>query len=235
METQKRTLMLLPALNEEDALRKLVNEFPPEYDVLVVDSHSTDNTVKVAEEAGYACIPVKYGRGQGSGVRTGMEYFLEKGYDYLLLADCDYTDDPRGLPKVLDRLIDGGYDVVIGVRDFKKQREYLGLPPILVKKTVSLLIWMLTGLRVRDMLTGVWAFWKSSVEKILPMLHERGFEYGFEILYNAWKLKMGIGETDVDFRRRIGHTKLTLRQRVIQVYYGIKYGLKVIRTRVVDR
>ncbi|MFH0861631.1 MAG: glycosyltransferase family 2 protein [Candidatus Altiarchaeota archaeon] len=227
-----KILLLLPALNEEAALEKLASEAPPGYDVLLVDSGSTDRTVELAKAAGFKVIGVRYGRGQGSGIRTGMEYFLENGYEYLVTADCDYTDVLSGLPVVVDFLRFGGYDIVLGVRDFKKQRDYLGLTSIFVKKTVSILIRALMGIKARDMLTGVWCFDAKAVREIAPHLQERGFEYGFEILYHAWRLHLRIGESGVDFRRRAGETKLTLRQRLIQVLYGIKYGLKVVSWRL---
>jgi len=224
-------LLVLPALNEEEALKKLASEIPPLYDVLVVDSMSSDGTAGVARDAGFACVPARYGRGQGSGVRTGFDYFLEHSYSYMLLMDCDCTDDPKDLQKVLARLKTGGFDLVIGVRDMAKQREYLGVEAILVKSTVSRLIRLLTGLHIRDMLTGVWAFDRRSAERITPRLRETGFEYGFEIVYNAWLLGLGIGEEDVGFRPRVGMSKLTMKERLVQVMYGIKYGLKVLQVK----
>jgi dolichol-phosphate mannosyltransferase len=229
------TLLVLPTLNEEEALSRLAGGIPPEIDVLVVDSLSTDRTCEIARKAGFDCINVKYGRGQGSGIRTGMEHFLEKGYKVMLLMDADYTDDPGDLPKVASTLEGGGFDIVVGVRDLRKQREYLGLTTILVKKTVSLLIFLLMGLRLRDMLTGVWAFDRDAVEAISPRLRETGFEYGFEIVYNAWLAGLKIGEADVGFRRRLGTTKLTFKERFIQVFYGIKYGLWIVRLRLAGR
>jgi dolichol-phosphate mannosyltransferase len=230
--TNADVLLVLPTLNEEEALTKLIPEIPGEFDVLVVDSYSTDRTVEIAKNAGYSPIKANYGRGQGSGIRTGFEYFLDKGYSFLLLMDADYTDDPRDLPKALSKLREGGFDIVLGVRDFEKQREYLGSTTIFMKKLVSFLIRTVMNLRVRDMLTGIWAFKRSTVEVVSPRLRETGFEYGFEIIYNAWLSGLRIGEVDVNFRRRVGETKLTLKQRMIQIYYGVEYGLRIIKHRL---
>jgi dolichol-phosphate mannosyltransferase len=205
---------------------------PQGLDVVLVDSGSTDNTVKIAKSAGYKVMPAAWGRGQGSGVRTGMEYFLKGGYESLILLDFDYSDDPREIPKVLESLTRGGYDYVVGVRDFKKQRMHLGLTSIFVKRLVSLLILVLTGYRLKDMLTGVWAFKRHAIEEIYPKLTERGFEYGFEIVYVSWLLNLKPGEVDVDFRQRLGKTKLTITQRFIQVYYGVKFGIKILTTKL---
>jgi dolichol-phosphate mannosyltransferase len=224
----KKTLLVLPTLNEEEALKKLISEIPHDFDVLVVDSFSDDDTIQVARESGINFVFVEHGVGQGSGIRTGMGYFLGRGYEYLVIADCDYSDNLGDLPRVVEYLEQRGYDIVLGVRDFKKQREYLGMTTVLVKKTVRFMVWALMGLRVSDVLTGVWVLNRKAVELVSPRLHEVGFQYGFEMLYNAWSLNLRIGETDVDFRRRMGQTKFTLGGRIAHIFYGIEYGVKVI-------
>ncbi len=230
-----RVLLVLPALDEEEALRRMIPEIPAGFDVLVVDSGSADGTCGLALSSGLLCVGVRYGRGQGSGVRTGMEFFLEGGYDFLVTADCDYTDVLSDLPGVVGHLRVERLGLVLGVRDMALQRRHLGAVSMLVKRTVSFMICLLMGLRVTDMLTGVWAFDRASVERILPRLGEKGFEYGFEILYVSWRLGIRIGECGVGFRPRIGASKLTFLERVRQVGYGLKYGLKALSWVVLGR
>lgn len=222
----------MPTLNEEEALEKLALEVPEGFDVLVVDSFSEDNSRQAALDAGFIFIQAGYGRGQGSGVKTGMEYFLEKGYSLFFLADADYTDVLADLVKVRRKLLEGDFNVVLGVRDQGRQRKILGHTTMLVKKTVSFLLNKLTGLRLTDVLTGVWGLERKSVEEILPELHAVGFEYGFEIVYTGWKKNLVFGEVDVGFRPRLGDTKLTLAKRLGQVGQGVKYGFKALYYRL---
>lgn len=230
-----RTLLLLPTLNEEKALEKLIPEVPAGFDVLVVDSGSSDRTVDVAQDAGFRVLNVKYGRGQGSGIRTGMEYFLERDYDYLVTADCDYTDVLSGLPAAVEYAQNRGFNIVLGIRDFKKQRHILGPVTILVKKIVCFMIRLLTGANVRDILTGVWILDRETVGSIAPELRCVGFEYSFEIFSIAWRKGLKIGEADIDFRKRIGETKLTLTKRIIMVCQGLKYGARILKWKVSGR
>ncbi|MFH1835156.1 MAG: glycosyltransferase family 2 protein [Methanobacteriota archaeon] len=121
---QNKALLLFPTLDEGEALRRLILEVPKELDVLVVDSGSTDDTVSVAVEAGWACIPAEFGRGQGSGLRTGFKHFLKSDYEFLVFLDADYTDNPADIPKVLGELVKGDCEVVLGIRDFIKQKKF---------------------------------------------------------------------------------------------------------------
>jgi dolichol-phosphate mannosyltransferase len=232
MNAKSDVLLILPTRNEREALNRLIAEIPKEYDVLVVDGFSTDGTADAAKDAGYSCVNDAYGGGQGSGIRTGFQHFLSYGYSFLLVMDADYSDNPQDLLSVLSTLKNGGYDIVVGIRDFRKQREYLGLFTVSVKRIISISIYLLTGYRIRDVLSGVWAFRRDTVENLLPRLKEPGFEWGFDITYHAWLLGMKIGERDVDFRRRIGKTKLMLSSRIILVFRGVKYGLLVVRDRL---
>jgi dolichol-phosphate mannosyltransferase len=227
-----KRLLILPTRNEENALPLLYEEMPDGVNVVVVDSRSTDKTADTARRLGWDCIDARHGMGQGSGIRTGFEYAVSRGYSEVFLMDADYTDDPADLARMASAVESGDLDIVLGVRDFVKQREYLGLTTVLVKKTVSILILALTGVRLRDALTGFWGFKIGAIEKIAPRLRGTGFDYGFEVVFHAWTLGLRIGETDVNFRKRKGKTKLTLVKRLMLVYSGLRYGLKVVAHRL---
>lgn len=225
-------LLVLPTLDEGEALRALVPEIPPEFDVLVVDGQSTDNTKEVAVGAGYDYLEERHGRGQGSAIITGFEYFLKHDYRYLTLIDCDYTDNPLDLTRVLNTLSNSDLDMIVGIRDLDKQKRYLGLTTIVVKKLVSHLISLLMGWRIRDVLTGFWVIKRKAVKSMLPHLKEKGFAWVFEIIYTAWLLNLRVGEEEVGFRIRVGDTKLSVKKRLMLIYSGIKYGLKTLQKRI---
>jgi glycosyltransferase involved in cell wall biosynthesis len=230
MEPKNKTLLILPALNEEEAIKALAPEMPKDVDVVVVDSQSTDGTKKAALKEGYGVLDVKYGAGQGSGIRTGMEYFLAGDCRYLVVMDCDYTDNPADIPRMLDFLEKGEFDITMGIRDFDKQKRMLGTPTIMVKRMLSFIVFHLMGRKIRDITTGYWAFTRKTVESLSPLLTENDYAWGYELIYLSWRMGLRVAEQEVDFRRRIGKTKLTLKKRLILIAVGMGYAFKTIRT-----
>ncbi|NIT56455.1 MAG: glycosyltransferase [Aliifodinibius sp.] len=120
--------ILLPAYNEEDALRPLMekirrvmNESGLKYQVVVVNDGSIDGTTDVLGELVNShpikVINNKYNRGLGETIRDGMEYIAEvaKPDDVIVRMDCDDTHDPKYIPTMIKR-INKGYEVVIASR-----------------------------------------------------------------------------------------------------------------------
>jgi len=219
------SLLLLPTLNEEEALKALAIEIPSTFDVLVVDGGSTDGTKQVAKSLGYTFIPQKFGRGKGCGVRTGMEWFLASGYGYLAMIDADYTNDPRELPGMIGILQDGS-DIVLGSRDRKMQVEHLGRFSLFVNRSTSALTSLAYGMDLPDIQTGYWAFSRKTVEALSPKLRASGFEIEYDIVYNSWRAGLRIGHRQVTFRHRMGVSKFTYYLRLKQIYNGLTYVYK---------
>ena len=107
-------LVMIPTLNEEKGMRKVLEDVPKDVDVLVVDGGSTDETVEVARQYQARVIKQKFGRGKGGGVRTGMEFFLSSKYDVLCMIDGDGSTDPKELPKMIEAMNDKNAEVVLG-------------------------------------------------------------------------------------------------------------------------
>ncbi len=99
-----RTLVIMPAWNEEEAIGATIAEVRsvlPEMDLLVVNDGSTDNTVRVAEAAGAIVLSLPYNLGVGGAMRAGYTYAQRFDYDQAIQLDADGQHDPRNVPKVL--------------------------------------------------------------------------------------------------------------------------------------
>jgi glycosyltransferase involved in cell wall biosynthesis len=110
-------LVVVPALNEEQAVGGVVSEiraFDDTLDVLVVDDGSTDETADVALAAGAQVCRLPFTLGVGGAMRTGYRYAVEGGYDAVVQIDGDGQHDPSYIAVLLDALVDA--DVVIGAR-----------------------------------------------------------------------------------------------------------------------
>src|SRR5258708_38646406 len=111
-----RTLVIIPALNEEDALPGVLADLAstcPELDVLVVDDGSRDRTADVARAAGAMVAPLPYNLGIGGALRTGFRYAIRAGYDRAGQVDADGPPDPAEIAKLRPLLADGA-DMAIG-------------------------------------------------------------------------------------------------------------------------
>ncbi len=216
-------LLMLPTLNEEEALKALGPEIPAWMDVLVVDGGSTDKTRDIAESLGYAFLVQEFGRGKGCGVRTGMKYFLSHGYRYLGMIDTDYTCVPSELERMLAAMQSDGLDIVLGARDRAKQRELLGRFSLFINSSTSGLTSLAYRMNLPDIQTGYWLFSRRAVEALYPRLVAAGFEIEYDMVFNSWMEGLRMGSVPVTIRRRLGETKFTNYLRLKQIYHGLRY------------
>ena len=110
--------VLIPALNEEDALPLVLGEMPDSVGrVVVADNGSTDGTAEVARAYG-AEIVREEERGYGAACLAGIRHLSEKGPapDVLVFLDADGSDDPAGIPRLVFPILTGDADLVLGVR-----------------------------------------------------------------------------------------------------------------------
>lgn len=99
-----RTLLIMPAWNEEEAIGNTIAEIRtvlPDIDVLVVDDGSSDRTVAVSEAAGASVLSLPYNLGVGGAMRAGFTYAARFDYDRAIQLDADGQHDPRNVPAVL--------------------------------------------------------------------------------------------------------------------------------------
>jgi glycosyltransferase involved in cell wall biosynthesis len=126
MLTQSRMLAVVPAYNEAatvaDVVRALHRQAPA-VDVVVIDDGSTDETARLARDAGADVVRLPYNLGIGGAVQTGFVYAERNGYDHMVQVDGDGQHDPTQLPRLVQEMDDDPtLDVVCGSRflvDFK--------------------------------------------------------------------------------------------------------------------
>jgi glycosyltransferase involved in cell wall biosynthesis len=113
----ERTLIVMPAFNEEDAVRQVVLEVfdkLPGVSCLVVDDGSSDRTVEEARAGGALVARLPFNLGVGGAMRVGFHYALEHGFDNVVQIDSDGQHDPASVYALLERLKDA--DLVLGAR-----------------------------------------------------------------------------------------------------------------------
>jgi len=219
-------LLLIPTLNEEEAIQQLVQEARASgfTDILIVDGFSEDRTREVAFSMGARVVLQEFGKGKGCGVRTGMRLFLEGKSKFLAIIDGDVTNVPADLARMLSIVKSGVADIVLGSRT-RGKRDKGAMPALSVASnlTVSFLLGAKFRRLFTDVQTGYWAFTREAVRRIYPKILSMGFEIELELFVRIMKEKLRVVEIPVEFRARKGKTKFSFMLRMRNLHYAFKY------------
>ena len=112
-DPDSKITLLLPTKNEAGGVRQVIEGVHPFVDeILVIDGHSTDGTADIAREAG-AWVVHDNGKGKGAALRLGI---AEASHEILVCMDADGSHDPNDIPKLVQPILDGEADLVVGSR-----------------------------------------------------------------------------------------------------------------------
>jgi glycosyltransferase involved in cell wall biosynthesis len=193
--------IVIPALNEEDALRHLLAELSPDLAqwMIVVDNGSTDATAAVARAA-RAVVVSEPVRGYGRACWRGFKTAVECGADIVVFMDGDGSDDPADLPLMLAPVIEGGADLVMGSR-VSKRSEPGAIPPQarMGNWLVSRLISLMYQVRLHDI--GSFRVVRCSALSALRM-REMTFGWPVEMVVKAARARYRVVEVSLHYRRR---------------------------------
>ena len=193
-----RVAAIVPCHNEAIAIGKVVAELRaavPGMAIYVYDNNSTDGTDEVAREAG-AIVRYERNKGKGNVVRRA---FADVDADVYLMIDGDDTYDAAAAPLLIERLLDGPYDHVLGVRRETEEQAYRPGHSA-GNKAFNVIVSRIFGVPVRDMLSGYRVFSRRFVKSFPATSHE--FETETELTIHAANLRVPQDEVEVGFRDR---------------------------------
>ena len=214
-------LVCIPTFNERDnveAIARAALEADSQVDVLVIDDNSPDGTGKIADRlaaneprAHVLHRPKKEGLGRA--YLDGFRWALERGYEFILEMDADFSHDPKYLPRFLDQA-QAGVDLVLGSRyvagggtvNWGRMRKLVSQGGSLYARTVL-------GLHLRDLTGGFKCFRRRVLESIdLASVHSTGYAFQIELTYRAIKKGFTVQEIPIVFEdRRVGQSKMSWR------------------------
>lgn len=186
------TFVILPALNEEHRLGKVIlgtRRYTKK--IIVVDDGSIDRTSNVAERLGVLALRHDVNLGKGAAMRTGVEAALSMGAKVICFLDADGQHDPSELPKMLQKVTEG-YDIVFGAR---KLDSKVPLIRLLGNKVGCFLINLFFGIYREDLLCGFFCFKTKVYKKIRWETSRYGVET--EIVARTGKNKLKYTEVPV--------------------------------------
>ena len=188
-----------------------------EYDYVITDGGSTDQTIDIASELGSRILH-RPGHGKGYGIIQAMNYAAEHNYEFLFYLDCDMTTDPKELDKMLPCLIDS--TLVIGCRDPEKLGWKSKVANILMTTWVNILYMT----RFRDTNSGCRAL---RVSFYSGRLKETNFGIEHDALCNALNEKQKISEVDVEYAdRRADKSKARPRDLLFAMLTVLSFRLR---------
>ncbi|MGN7799549.1 glycosyltransferase family 2 protein [Leifsonia sp. 22587] len=193
--------VVLPCLNEADALPALLAALPPRYRAIVVDNGSTDASAEVARRAG-ARVVTESRRGYGAAVHAGLSAATS---DTVVVCDADGSIHPAAFDALVAPLDDGTADLVIGRRR-PTVRAAWPLPARAANVVLARMLRSRTGLPLYDL-------GPVRAARRLPLLglgvDDRRSGYPVEVVLRAHRSGWRVAQVDVLYHPRIGRSKVT--------------------------
>ncbi len=202
--------VIIPAFNEQNAVGLVIDEIPKDLvsEIIVVDNGSTDDTFQQAQSRGATVLqePV---RGYGNACLKGMDHIAESSTrpDIVVFLDGDHSDYPEQMRDLVKPIIDGKVDMVIGSRAMG-QKEQGSMTPqqVFGNWLATWLIKLFYGVRFTDL----GPFRAIRYESLLTIgMQDRTYGWTVEMQLKAAKLNLRSIDIPVDYRRRIGISKVS--------------------------
>lgn len=201
-----KTAVIIPAYNEaagiKDTLVELAGFVPKEYEILVIDDGSADNTFDIVNGLEYSnikCIRHKKNRGYGSAIKTGCK---NASGDIVVWYDADGQHRPEDLMAVVHKLETENLDYCIGVR---KKESHCDRNRKLGKYVLGKIVNLLAKEPVADFNSGMRAFKRSVLLKYLPLLPQR-FGASTVTTFIMQETECVGGECEILVRKRVGES-----------------------------
>lgn len=226
-----KKLIIIPAYNEAENLPKLISGIKsmlPEFDYVIINDGSTDNTRTLCEQEGMNVVTLPINSGIGVAVQTGYKYALYNDYDIAIQIDGDGQHDVSYLKEIITPLEKEEADVVIGSRFIEYQGFQSSGARRMGIKLLSFFIWLCTGVKVKDVTSGFRAVNKRFIQ-VFAEDYSKDYPEP-EAIVTAKMYGGRIKEMPVVMKEReTGRSSITLWKAV---YYMIKVTLAIFVKRL---
>lgn len=209
--------LVIPAYNEEKAIKPVVEEYAPYVDeIIIVDDGSTDTTFEIAktlQDEKTRVLRHERNLGKVAALRTGVEHTTG---DIVIFTDADCTYPARYIPEFIDK-IEHGFDLILGSRQIN--RENIPMFNRLGNFFFSSLAAYISGKTIVDSQTGFRAFRREMFEKF--DVDAKSLEFETKMTVRAAKLGYKIAEIPIEYRERVGTSKLHPIRDGLKMFFGL--------------
>lgn len=202
--------VIIPAFNEENAIGKVIDEIPKAWvtEIVVVDNNSRDKTFEIATKLGATAL-FEPQKGYGMACLTAMNHIANSATkpDIIVFLDGDHSDYPEELPLLVQPIIDQKADMVIGSRALgNKQKGSMTLQQIFGNWLATRLMKYLYKVKYTDL----GPFRAVRYSSLLEIgMRDTNYGWTVEMQIKAAKLNLKIMEIPVNYRKRIGVSKVS--------------------------
>lgn len=226
-----KKLIIIPAYNESESIENTVKDIienAPEFDYIVINDCSTDNTREICENNGFNIVNLPINLGIGGAVQTGYRYAQEYNYDIAVQVDGDGQHDPAFLNEMANVLEKEDVDMVIGSRFIDKEGFQSSTMRRFGIKYFTVLIKILTGKTITDPTSGLRMIGKNVID-----IYSKDYPKDYpepESVVAILRRKLKVKEIPVIMRNRQGGVSSINMKK--SVYYMVKVTIAILIERI---
>ncbi|MBO5021525.1 MAG: glycosyltransferase [Clostridia bacterium] len=223
--------LVLPAYNEEKRISKSLDALVSymessfgegEYEILVVDDGSQDNTRKIVsqrEDKNLVLFSYEQNRGKGGAVKYGVEQ--AKG-DIIVFTDADLAYPPESIGMAKELIEKENYDVILGSREVADIGHKYPWYRTIMSRIFSFVVDAILDLNVPDTQCGFKAFKKDAAKKIFEKVTLNGWGFDVELIFLAKKYKKSIGRMSVKLFHENSGSKIRILHDAVSMLREVK-------------
>lgn len=218
------SIVIIPTYNERENIEAIISavfSLSQPFDVLIVDDNSPDGTASIVEglqqiyniaSARLHLLKRPGKQGLGTAYISGFHYALERGYEFILEMDADFSHDPKDLVNLRKKCVEEGSDVSIGSR-YATGVNVVNWPMgrVLMSYFASWYVRIVTNMPISDTTAGFVCYRKKVLETIpLDQIKFIGYAFQIEMKFLAWKYGFILKEVPIIFTERTrGQSKMS--------------------------
>jgi len=196
----KKIFFVIPAYNEEKSISRVVRELKAagyKY-IVVIDDGSKDRTYEEAKKQGVVALQHMINRGQGAALKTGIDYALKNGAEFIVTFDSDGQHRIEDLPAMLSPVVKGEVDVTLGSRFLHQKKINMPLGRRILLKGSVWVQWFFYGVKLSDAHNGYRVLSRKAAEMI--HIDSDRMEHASEIVEEIMKKNIKYKEVPVIIR-----------------------------------